>query len=934
MKRAIILIIFIITGLVVFSQSGGSGQLIINDEPSWVGMVQDKNANFFDVQKSFYNYWLKHKWVKGYGYKVFKRWEWFMEHRIDENGYRLPERKVFDEYLKTINRFKSLSGNWHELGPVTRPDNWTHGPNGLGRVNTIEFHPTDTNIIYAGTPSGGLWKTIDGGLFWYCTTDNLPTLGVSSIVIDYSDPEIVYIGTGDRDAYDAPGLGVMKTVNGGFTWDFMNSVMGNVIVSKIIMHPINHNILLAATSDGIYKTTDGGSTWYNVSGNSSFYKDITFKPGNPDVVYASSSTFYRSTDGGEHFDFVISAMTSSLKKLIGVSPANPEVVYVLSSNTYSFKAFYKSVNSGVDFTLQCDTPNILGYEKDGSDDNGQAWYDMCLAVDPDDETTIYVGGINIWISHDSGHSWIYNVGGSLDDSTYIHVDQHYLGFSPLTKYLYSGNDGGVYITSDSGQTWHDISQGLAIAQIYRIGQSPSVRDLVINGNQDNGSTVYDNGNWRTVLGADGMECQFDPDDPDIFYGSYYYGSIHRSFDAGDHTNWIGGSGYGSINESGAWISPFGLHVSNSNTMFLGLKNLWRTNNVKEPDHENIVWSKITQNISNPDSVNLRTVEQSPANSNVYYFSREDKKFFRSDDVNSASPSWTNLTSGLPASAWPYDIECHPSSQNIVYIILANHIYKSTDKGIHWISINGSLPDVAKNCLVCEPGSADGIYAGTDIGIFYRNNTMGDWIFFSHGFPPAAEVTELEIYYDTANLSNNRLRASTYGRGLWESDLYSSQNNPPVADFTADNNIQYPGVAVQFTDLSQFYPDNWLWNVYPSTYNFMDGTTANSQNPVISFYEFANYTISLTVTNSYGTDTKIAENYISIINGINPPVNEMEIKIFPNPAKDLINISISSSKYKSFNMDIYNPNGMVIKTTNINISGDYYSASYDLNDFNK
>ncbi|MCX6257476.1 MAG: T9SS type A sorting domain-containing protein [Bacteroidia bacterium] len=902
------------------------------DEPAWVSMMQDRNANYFDVQKSFRDYWKQYKWEKGYGYKVFKRWEWYTENRVDSNGFQRAPRYVFNEYLKHKGE-KSLNGNWHALGPIDLPDNWTGGPNGMGRVNALAFHPTDPLTIYAGAPSGGLWVTYDGGMSWVCKTDQLPTLGVSAVLVDYENPEVIYIGTGDRDAGDAPGMGVMKTVNGGFTWDFIDNGMGYVTVSKMTMHPSDHNIILAATSGGVFKTFNGGENWHLVTGVANF-KDISYKPGDPSVIYASSSTFYRSTDGGENFHYVLSGLTSSYKKLIGVSPANPEVVYVLSSNTYSFKACYKSADEGQTFTLQSDTPNIFGYDKAGGDSNGQAWYDLCVTVDPLDAATIYTGGINIWVSHDSGVSWQFNVGGSLSDSTYIHVDQHFLAFSPVDQNLYVGNDGGIFMTSDHGHQWNNKSQGLSVAQIYRIGQSPVYRDLVINGNQDNGSTVYDNGNWRTVLGADGMECQFDPADTSVQYGSYYYGSIQRSMDGGTHFHWIGGKGYGNITEQGAWVSPYQLHVSDPNTMFLGLENLWRTNDVKNPDHDHIAWTKITSSISNTDSVYIRVIAQSPANTNVLYFSREDNKLYRSDDVNSANPDWTNISSYLPAGVWPYDIKCHPTSQNIVYIICSNRVYRSVDKGLSWTNINGTLPAVAENSLVCEPGNTGGIYLGTDAGVFYRNNSMADWIAFNNGFPPAAKVTEMEIFYDASTPSNSRLRASTYGRGLWESDLYSNQNNPPVANFSADLSLHEAGVPIQFTDLSLYNPDTWQWAVYPSSYSFTGGSSESSQNPVIIFNDYTTYSISLTVTNAYGSDTRIEENFVSVINNVNEPVNETKIMIYPNPATSMVNINIVSGKYKSMIMEISDSNGKVIGSEKLELVNGNCNSNFDVSKFSR
>ncbi|MBK7028311.1 MAG: hypothetical protein IPH45_03480 [Bacteroidales bacterium] len=196
----------------------------------------------------------------------------------------------------------------------------------MGRINAIAFHPTDVNTIYIGAPSGGIWKTTDGGASWVNLANNLPKLGVSSILVHPADPNIIYIGTGDRDASDAPGIGVFKTVDGGTTWVQINNTMGNKVVGDMLMHPSDPNTILAATNGGIYKTTNGGATWTLKSGAYNF-KDIQFKPGDPSVVYGvritTPSRFYRSTNTGDTWTQITSGLPTTdigSRMVIGTSP--------------------------------------------------------------------------------------------------------------------------------------------------------------------------------------------------------------------------------------------------------------------------------------------------------------------------------------------------------------------------------------------------------------------------------------------------------------------------------------------------------------------------------------------------------------------------------------------------------------------------------------
>ncbi|MFK7907928.1 MAG: WD40/YVTN/BNR-like repeat-containing protein, partial [Chitinophagales bacterium] len=531
--------------------------------PYWIEMMQDPKADFQATVSAFNKYWDGRKIEKGSGWKPFKRWESFTRSRLKADGSKPAPDEVLNEYLATHKSKKSLktsstsNANWEEIGPTYLPANGTGQPNGVGRLNGIGFHPTDANTIYVGAPQGGVWKTTDAGISWTSTTDELPTLGISSIVVDYDDPDIVYIGTGDRDASDAPGLGVWKSTDAGATWASSNSGMGNRTVGMMVMHPTNSSIILAATSGGIYKTTNAGVSWtQEQSGN---FKDIEYKPTDPNTVYAAASgSFYRSTNAGDSWTLLNSTqgIPDAYRMVIAVTPDNPSVVYALASNSGSFKAMYKSTNSGASFSTQSTTPNILDWSTDGSGNSGQAWYDLCIAVDPNDETIVYVGGINIFKSTNSGQNWTINAhwvgSGGADD---IHADQHALEYSPVNDYLYNGNDGGIYFTNNGGTTWTDRSSGLGIAQIYKIGQSATEKDLVINGYQDNGTAVYD-GDWRTEIGGDGMECVIDHSDSNYQYGALYYGDVRRSTNNGFSFGTIAANGVNGINESGAWVTPY------------------------------------------------------------------------------------------------------------------------------------------------------------------------------------------------------------------------------------------------------------------------------------------------------------------------------------------------------------------------------------------
>ena len=280
-----------------------------------------------------------------------------------------------------------------------------------------------------------------------------------------------------------------------------------------------------------------------------------------------------------------------------------------------------------------------------------------------------------------------------------------------------------------------------------------------------------------------------------------------------------------------------------------------------------VWTKISDNLGGSNSKNYQAIAQSPADVNVFYGARSDNMLFRSDNVNDPLPAWTDLTPKLPATGWIDDVMCHPTDPEIVYLIQGDKVYRSSDKGNHWDNITGSIPSgTGLNCFVYEKYSDEGIYVGTRTGVFYKNANLPDWIPFDGGLP-VANVTELEIYYGQ---NASRIRAATYGRGLWESPLYTDPTLAPLAHFQANKTRVETNQTVRLEDLSANGPDSWTWTIAPGTFNYVNGTDANAQYPEIEFTSGGTYSVTLQVSNANGSDQKTIESYIQVISGIIPP----------------------------------------------------------------
>ncbi|WP_052598499.1 T9SS type A sorting domain-containing protein [Aureispira sp. CCB-QB1] len=840
---------------------------ILFGQNSWQDMIHDPTANFYDIQKAYEDELGNVPYKKGLGIKQYKRWEYYWEHRVDEKGRFPAPGHVLNEMSKYYNthsnsrNYTAGSGNWTILGPTPTPNNGTGQLNGNGRLNCIAFHPTDANTIYVGAPSGGVWKTTDNGTTWTQYITGLTRLGISSIVIHPTNPNTIYVATGDRDGGDAPGYGVWRSTDGGLTWSPRNTGMGNRTINELLMDPTNPNIMIAASSNQrIYRTTDAGATWTSSASLGHNPKDIAYHPTNSNIAYASGTRFHKSTDGGVTWTRITNGVPGGVQRIaLAVSPNQPDWVYLIGGAGNGLVGIYRSTNSGTSFTTRTTTPNVLDYAINGSGTGSQAWYDLVIAADPTDANTIYTGGVNIWKSTDGGATmncvsyWVGPSGG-VDG---VHADQHALDFSPHNNNLYNGNDGGLYLTVDGGTNWTDLSSGLAIAQIYKIGVSQQTLDKAINGYQDNGTAINEGTTFVTEIGGDGMECIIDPTDDTYMYGALYYGDIRRS------TN--GGTSFASISgptgEGGGWVTPYKLDPNNANRMFAGYDDIWRNDAVRT----GTAWTQISNFANTSNMVDLAIA---PSNSNVLYASKGgSSNFYRTNNALAASPTWTDLDANLPASGTPRDIEIDPTDPTHLFIALGNNIYESTNSGVSWTDVSGTLPNISLNTIVIDAESpVEAMYVGMDVGVYYKDNTLADWVLYATGIPNV-EVTELEIHYNSAQCKS-MLYAATYGQGLWKSDLKDPGNVAALACFETSATNVCMGEPVTFTDNSSYTPTSWTWTITPATFTFVGGTNANSQNPQVSFTAAGTYNVQLNASNATGSDLETKNGYITVSSATN------------------------------------------------------------------
>lgn len=769
------------------------GQSILFAQNINIEINPAKQENFYKIQKAKRDFYESIPEHERKGFKQFRRWENFWEPRVFPTGEFPQAIDIHHDWMNYSKHSKkyfnsTLSNQWRLIGPITRPEGENEGvrDQGIGRVNVIRYPKDNPNEIWAGAATGGVWRSKDDGKTW----ENFPftqflSLGVSDIQISPSNPNVVYVATGDADGSSAAqnyySVGIIKTTDGGTTWDVTEAVHAledRKLFGKMFISPTDPNVVIATSNSGIIKTTDGGATWSNKL--SGFFIDLESKPDDANVLYASNFSYvgvgeiHKSTDMGETWKKV-NTVDDCIRIAIEVTPANPNKVYAVavSRANNGFNSFWVSEDAGEFFDVtftKTSGLNLLGWSSNGKDFNkGQGQYDLALAVSPINENIIYLGGVNIWRSTNGGFNWSIVAHWSGDGAPLVHADQHDLKFSIDGKKLYAAHDGGIDRTTTGGSTWSYLSDGMSITQFYRMGISQADPTAMIGGAQDNGTSIYINGKWTHVLAGDGMDCAIDPTDAKRIYGSLYYGDFRRS------TN--GGSSFQVMlnkyqtNEEGAWVAPIAIDPQATSTLYAGYYNVWRSMAYGNSGS----WVKLSNFTS---GMTLQQIEVSPIDKKTIYAS-DYRNLYASYDGGGTWTSILNSDMAISKIAPSY------SDAKVVYITKSgfqggNKVWRYD--GEKWYNMSGNLPNVPANCIVMQKDSPDRLYVGTDVGVFYSDYGSNIWQQYGDNLPNII-VNDIDIQYPS-----KKLKIATWGRGMWETDILEC--NLPKPEISYQGKLQF------------------------------------------------------------------------------------------------------------------------------------------------
>ncbi len=726
----------------------------------YVDMQQSTTKNLNSINQSFENAWEGKSYEKGKGWKQFKRWEYMSRRLTNLEGNLVNPYKYTGEYDKFASKNRpsgDSTGNWSPLGPTSWINSQSGYNPGIGRVNSVTVDPSNSSTIFVTAASGGAWKSIDNGQTWTTTTDHLTVLGASDIAVDPTNSNIIYLATGDRDGLDTYGIGVLVSKDGGQTWESSGLTFDiegeDYVVNKLAHHPTESGIVLAATKNGIYKTNDTGRTWYRSTDIEA--KDIKFQPNNPNVVYACFDEFLKSTDGGDTFVEITAGIPQAGRMVVAVTPADSNYVYLLVADIYNdFSSVLRSTTAGDTFEIMVtdDSINLLGYSNQGDDNSSQAWYDLAIAASPTNPDEIYTGGVNVWKSSNGGIDWTITSRWSYygNDSVYAHADIHSLDF--YGDELYCGSDGGVFV-KDTADVWRDLSATLNISQIYKMSNSQLDEKYLSIGTQDNGTNYYRNGTWHHVYGADGMQTIIDPYSTDVIYVSSQNGNFRKSTDGGE--NFDGIFSPGDYGDYGDWVTPFEMAGSNNQSLVIACSDIYRSSDGGSN------WATLT--VGAPDALTVLKVAPSDDN---YIYASYSRLIYRTTDGGIV---WTPIVLNEETGEIT-DIEIDYYDPEHIYATCAGveeglKVFESYDAGLTWSNLSKNLPNLPANTIAIDSANPSAMYVGMDVGIYYTDSLMDVWIPFEENLPNV-KVTDLQIQY-----ASQKLRAATYGRGVWESPMF-------------------------------------------------------------------------------------------------------------------------------------------------------------------
>ena len=773
--------------------------------------MNDNSVNFYDVVKEAEAYFETiDKDKKGSGYKPFMRWKYANEYKYFPTGDRSNVDPYFVEnqftnYKKENPSNQRASSNpWIELGPNTIDSITGHYSAGLGRIEDIYVDPTNSNLLYLGSRSGGFWRSNDEGKNWVCTTDTLVATGVNTFTVSPTNADSILINV--KNARNNTSFGVYMSIDGGFTWietNFNPTNLGvgglgsNFQILEIAYHPRIKDLVFVGTNNGLYISTDNLNSWVQVEPAYDF-KELAFHPTNDSIVYtyntagSSTSNFLLiSHDFGNTFSLSNNILGNNGNETVELvtSPQCEYCVWFGSNN-----GIWVSYDKGLNFKFlsnpdeachgfavsDIDTSYIVyGYvDLDGSSDGGRTF---------SDKTRWSLGNTN---GGGNGNAISYKT-----STDYIHADLR--NAKCVNGVFYVATDGFMCKSTDNGDTWQILSEGVGTRENYCLGASQSNHHRNISGSQDNGTSILTEKGWVEFYGADGMEGIIHPLNDDYMMGSVQYGNRRLTKNGGLTQTGASPSG----TDGAYWVAPLAFDPNNQMHVYDFRDSIYLSEDFAST-HKTIGYPTFAGDIQ------IAAIAEN--NSKIMVVGLNS---FISKSIDGGK-TFTNIKGNLPGHSIR-DIAFNPKDDNNIFVVYGRYqadnekIFMTKDGGQNWTNITYNLGSLPISSIVIDHTPKANIYVGAEIGVYTKKLNETNWELYSANLPNM-DARELEIIN-----GSNTLRCATWGRGLLETSLKGREDFPKIVytKITSPPSNNNPKVGVEQFVTSEVLYSNTLTSVY-------------------------------------------------------------------------------------------------------------------------
>lgn len=704
-----------------------------------------------------------------------------------------PFENATPEYIKNIRKeIDQMPGEENITnGKVSAIAPWINfGPRGINApVSSIKYSGRIADVEYIGngsvrivSASGGVWQMDSISptqIINYPISDNLDCNAGGAIATDPNNSNTFWIGTGEGGI--GGGCGLFKTTDKGQTWtNIPLSITPSACYHLILLNTVPQKFYLAS-NEGLFVSVDGGNTWNIKYGNN--VSDVTINHNNPDIINIAvwGSGIFRSTDGGSTWTKNTSAPSTTFgRTALTNSISSPNVIYasITNSNDNLTKGIYKSTDDGITWSACSFGVDLLGNPASGEIHWGQGWYNNIIKSDPANSDLVVIGGGNLWRTTN---------GTVFNEVSVGHVDQHALAFAS-NGWIISGNDGGLFISKNSGFSFNAINDSIndmQITQFVDMSVSKAGANTIVGGTQDNGVVYHTNASskWATT-GGDGGGVLTDPYTTDnVYYAVGVFGG-NISFRRFISTNAMAQSADVSagLDPHGDWYPLMRYDDQTGSVYTEGGPYIYRTDNLGAS------WSK--ENLNHPfnsgdiyDFVIDQSGNIDPGiYSLVYYNGGLSRVWVRDRNTQ----QWIDRTAGMATSLLKGRIKTDPFNLDGIYVCIkdidggavGNKVFYSPDQGITWNNISGNLPNLPVTDILPSPVNNNIIYIATTEGAFRTLDGGANWSRWSYGLPRRVEMTQLDYVDSTAINGKLTIYASTYGRALWSRD--ASDDDPLAA----------------------------------------------------------------------------------------------------------------------------------------------------------